>query len=553
MQKITEPTIMRYDVFISYSSIDQKITEGVCAYLEQQGIRCFVAYRDIPRGVVWAKAIVEALEQSRMMVVLFSKNFNKSEQVEREIELASDSKMPILTFRLSDDDFEGAKKYYLQNLHWIDAFPNPERSFGALHRNVASLLGIPVSGGTVHVKKDPPKSPETNKSNRFLWIVIACLSVALVVALIFNNRNTSESVLVDDTADGRVKSEKIQEQKTNLSKEEIEAIYNQGLNEYNNKNYSEAVKLFKKSAEQGHAVSQSWMGYCYENGSGVKKDISEAFKWYKKSAEQGYAFSQYRLGVFYYNGTGVSKDLSEAFKWFKKSAEQGNAEAQNKIGYFYENGLGVSKDISESFKWYKKSAEQGNRIAQYNLGLCYEYGKGVSKNLSEAFKWFKKSAEQGNAEAQNKIGYFYENGLGVSKDISESFKWYKKSAEQGNRIAQYNLGLCYEYGKGVSKDLSEAFNWYMKSAGQGYAKAQNQIGYFYELGKGVSKDVSEAIKWYKKSAEQGYSIAQYNLGICYEYGKGVSKDVSEAIKWYKKAADQGDEDAKKALQRLEKQ
>ena len=67
---------MRYDVFISYSSIDQKIAEGVCAYLEQQDIRCFVAYRDIPRGVVWATAIVEALENSRMMVVLFSKNLS---------------------------------------------------------------------------------------------------------------------------------------------------------------------------------------------------------------------------------------------------------------------------------------------------------------------------------------------------------------------------------------------------------------------------------------------------------------------------------------------
>ncbi|MBQ5663498.1 MAG: toll/interleukin-1 receptor domain-containing protein, partial [Bacteroidaceae bacterium] len=63
---------MKYDVFISYSSVDQKIAEGVCAYLEQHGVRCFVAYRDIPRSKVWAGVIVEALEQSHMMLVLFS-------------------------------------------------------------------------------------------------------------------------------------------------------------------------------------------------------------------------------------------------------------------------------------------------------------------------------------------------------------------------------------------------------------------------------------------------------------------------------------------------
>ena len=136
---------MKYDVFISYSSHDQKVVEGLCAYLEQHKIRCFVAYRDIPRGVVWARAIVDALDESRMMVVVFSENFNNSDQVDREIELASEDKKPILTFRISNDVFKGAKKYYLKNINWIDAFPNPEQVFGSVAENVSSLLGIQLS------------------------------------------------------------------------------------------------------------------------------------------------------------------------------------------------------------------------------------------------------------------------------------------------------------------------------------------------------------------------------------------------------------------------
>ncbi len=136
---------MKYDVFISYSSHDQKVVEGLCAYLEQYKIRCFVAYRDIPRGVVWARAIVDALDESRMMVVVFSEHFNNSDQVEREIELASEDKKPILTFRISNDVFKGAKKYYLKNINWIDAFPNPEQVFGSVAENVATLLGIKLS------------------------------------------------------------------------------------------------------------------------------------------------------------------------------------------------------------------------------------------------------------------------------------------------------------------------------------------------------------------------------------------------------------------------
>ena len=61
----------RYEVFISYSTDDQKVVEGICAYLEQHHIRCFVAYRDIPAGVVWAKAIVDCLDNSRICWLCF--------------------------------------------------------------------------------------------------------------------------------------------------------------------------------------------------------------------------------------------------------------------------------------------------------------------------------------------------------------------------------------------------------------------------------------------------------------------------------------------------
>lgn len=150
---------MKYDVFISYSSLDQKVVEGLCAHLESHKIRCFVAYRDIPRGVVWAKAIVNALDESRMMVVVFSDHFNNSDQVDREIELASEEKKPILTFRITDDAFKGAKKYYLKNLNWIDAFPDPQAVFGSVTENVAKLLDMDIKSVTPAPQPAPKPVP----------------------------------------------------------------------------------------------------------------------------------------------------------------------------------------------------------------------------------------------------------------------------------------------------------------------------------------------------------------------------------------------------------
>ncbi len=161
----------RYDVFISYSSDDQKIAEGICGYLERMGYRCFVAYRDIPRGVVWAAAITDAIDESAMMVVVFSNAFNISPQTDREIELASENQMPILTYRIADDKMTGAKKYYLKNLNWIDAFPNPENYFGQLLDSVAKLIGErreggEMAGGKQDVPKQRTKTPQTSTPSK---------------------------------------------------------------------------------------------------------------------------------------------------------------------------------------------------------------------------------------------------------------------------------------------------------------------------------------------------------------------------------------------------
>lgn len=130
----------KYDVFISYSSHDQKIAEGICGYLESNDYRCFVAYRDILPGVVWARAITEALDNSCLMVVVFSDEYNESEQTDREIEMASENKMPIIPYRITNANLTGAKKYYLKNINWIDASSSPEGNFERLLESVKRLV-----------------------------------------------------------------------------------------------------------------------------------------------------------------------------------------------------------------------------------------------------------------------------------------------------------------------------------------------------------------------------------------------------------------------------
>ena len=123
------------------------------------------------------------------------------------------------------------------------------------------------------------------------------------------------------------------------------------------------------------------------------KDYPEAVRWYRKAAEQGNASAQFNLGLMYAEGKGVAQDDREAVRWFRKAAEQGHAEAQNNLGNSYRTGLGVARDYREALRWYHKAAEQGHIDAQYNLGAMYWLGIGVMQvmrphNNVRAHKWF---------------------------------------------------------------------------------------------------------------------------------------------------------------------
>jgi TPR repeat protein/formylglycine-generating enzyme required for sulfatase activity len=245
------------------------------------------------------------------------------------------------------------------------------------------------------------------------------------------------------------------------------------------KNPEKATELFHESfpeiqqqASIGDPTAQLTLGVFYSNGHFVKMDDPEAVKWYRRAAEQGLAKAQFNLGVMYGAGEGVPKNDAEAVKWFRRAAEQGHAMAQNNLGVRYANGRGVPKDDAEAVKWYRRAAEQGLAEAQNNLGVRYANGRGVPKDDAEAVKWYRRAAEQGFAWAQTNLGVMYENGRGVPKDDAEAVKWYRRAAEQGFAWAQTNLGFMYENGRGVPKDDAEAIKWYRRAAGQGDDRAK---------------------------------------------------------------------------------
>ena len=130
-----------YEVFISYSSKDKKWANATCAVLERRRIRCWIAPRDITPGTEWGAAIIQGMDASKIMVLIFSGHANESAQVRREVERAISKGLTVLPFRVENISPAGAMEYALSNTHWLDGFTKPvERQFELLASSVEALL-----------------------------------------------------------------------------------------------------------------------------------------------------------------------------------------------------------------------------------------------------------------------------------------------------------------------------------------------------------------------------------------------------------------------------
>jgi TIR domain len=138
---ILVPAAPLYDVFISYSSKDKALADAICSTLETEEIRCWIAPRDVLPGRPYAERLTDALNGSRIMVLVLSSHSNNSPHVLREIEQAVENRTPIIPFRIEDIRLAKALEYYLKPFHWLDAFTPPiEQHLGALSSAVEGLL-----------------------------------------------------------------------------------------------------------------------------------------------------------------------------------------------------------------------------------------------------------------------------------------------------------------------------------------------------------------------------------------------------------------------------
>ncbi len=114
-----------HDCFISYSHKDAQIAIAIQNILEQNGIRCWIDFRDALPGTDYAGSIVRAIKTSSVFILVLSCNSSESVHVLNELNSAANAGATIIPFKVDAGELNESMEYYLGRTHWMDALTPP--------------------------------------------------------------------------------------------------------------------------------------------------------------------------------------------------------------------------------------------------------------------------------------------------------------------------------------------------------------------------------------------------------------------------------------------
>jgi hypothetical protein len=127
-------------IFITYSSKDQKVARTICTALESRGLACWISSRNVKPGQNYQEQIVRAIRGARVMALVFTANANNSNEIKKELALASQNNLVIIPVRIEDVAPNEAFAYEFATRQWIDLFEDWEKSMAELVELIAAIL-----------------------------------------------------------------------------------------------------------------------------------------------------------------------------------------------------------------------------------------------------------------------------------------------------------------------------------------------------------------------------------------------------------------------------
>lgn len=193
---------MVHDIFISYSSQNTEYAEAVCEKLENNGIECWIAPRNIKTATNYAEEIIDGLNKAKAIVLVFSQKAQESEYVNNEIDTAFSKNKPIVSIKVDDTFPKDQMEFFLKNTQWLDASPTAleqknitlDDCYNQLVEDVKRVLenpqGFRGDGIPTHEQLIPQKEKGFFEKYKLPIIALAVILIAVLGFAAFSGMNS---------------------------------------------------------------------------------------------------------------------------------------------------------------------------------------------------------------------------------------------------------------------------------------------------------------------------------------------------------------------------
>ena len=536
-------------VFISHSSKDKAIADQICDTIENNGIGCWIAPRDIPYGNEWAGEITKALRQASICIFLFSKNSNQSKQVAKEIQIAIDNEVVIIPIRLDNVEMNDVLTYYLATMHWLLEYD--EKTL--LDRVEKALLNPEVE--VVSDKQNVDLSLQEKFSEYF-------------------PADNKSSILEENPIQERMKKRISKKHMAKLidNLAEIEEIQDSTQAENEQSDLQNRGKHFSLVDNEGQVtIAFEVISVLDESKKVFVRSYLEELDYIEESLSDGRTKRTFYIDYSYYYGIPICTKMVLLTFCSKEHCIFINN------GYCEDDEVCFTKDPQVEF-WDsdKKTIPNCNYVID-EKNAYVEYGANTDSDILiidlETFEVIKRKKQFDSVKSdwkttikldidkpyfvvklQNEesttdnitfaLGYLY--GLwGLPHNILKAIDLLE---EHGSAEAKYVLAKIFE-NDDMLKDNDDYIYYLTQSADSGYVEAMLRLSNEYIDGVCINKDYTQAKKLLEdivlKEPENG--TAWNNLGWLYKNGYGCRLDYFEACRLLKKAVECG---SKKAFKHL---
>lgn len=180
---------MKRDVFISFSPEDKGIVDKICFNLKEKKVNYWVSQVDnYNLNQDLSSSEIEKIENSKVMVLIFSSNSNKSKKVRQELEKAAYKGIPIIPFRIEDVLPSKPIELLIHSIHWMDALTDP------LDEHIEKLIKIIIELSNKD-DLDTVEMDETKESTKLsiegkirISVIIIGLLSTIIAIMWLNNK-----------------------------------------------------------------------------------------------------------------------------------------------------------------------------------------------------------------------------------------------------------------------------------------------------------------------------------------------------------------------------